>query len=179
MPFTARVFGLLESELRRHVTFSFTLDESTGVVTRSPRPGDRVSLRVWARNNSAIAMKNIRGAIRPTPYAQFGAVPYGLPSLAPNEEREIARIDAIVLEAPREGFVLDHLATLNVAGQADLSEFWFRDVGRPLAFAHAPAAAAAGPEPSLAAGGSSRRTGRRPLSRSSAGWTSGPFRTEH
>ena len=178
MAFTARVFSLLESELRRHVTFSFTIDESARRVTRSPRPGDRVSLRVWARNNSAISMKNIRGAIRPTPYAQFSPIPYGLPSLAPNEEAEIARIEAIVLETPREGFVLDHMATVNVAGQADLSEFWFRDVGRPLAFAHAPAAAV-GAEPALAAGESRRPGGRGARERSSAGWTPGTFQTEH
>jgi hypothetical protein len=177
MPFTARVFGLLESELRRHVTFSFTVDETGHLATRSLRPGDRVSLRVWARNNSAIAMKNIRGAIRPTPFAQFDATPYGLPSLAPNEEREIARIEAVILETPREGFVLDHLATLNVAGQADLSEFWFRDVGRPLAFAHAPIAVS--DETTVAASGG-RAPARRPSERPKP-WTAtaGTFRTEH
>jgi hypothetical protein len=154
------------------VTFSFTVDDAGRLATRSLRPGDRVSLRVWARNNSAIAMKNIRGAIRPTPFAQFDPTPYGLPSLAPNEEREIARLDAVILEIPREGFVLDHLATLNVAGQADLSEFWFRDVGRPLPFAHAPIA----PAGADAAAATGSRSTRRALDRT---WSTGVLRGEH
>ena len=53
MPFTARVFGVLEAELRRQISFSFILVGNPRD-PRSIQPLERLVIQVTTRNDSAI-----------------------------------------------------------------------------------------------------------------------------
>jgi hypothetical protein len=95
--------------------------------------GFRFTVRV--RNNSMIQMKSLRGSIAPASGARFRVTAFEITSLGAHQEVEVATIDARTADGVTVGSVLDRIATVTVAGQADLSDFWFRDQGRALSFA--------------------------------------------
>lgn len=153
MPFTARLFQLLEAELNRHLSFTLSIEknlENPG--SRRIRLHQRFRCRVSIRNNCSIALTQVRGMISATPFAEFRSAAFALPRLEAHEERELARIDVILLEAPPRGSVFDQIATVNVAAQADLSAFQFSDKGRPLTYAQPTATSRATERPGWAPG---------------------------
>ena len=96
------------------------------------RPEDRLEIRVTLRNDTGIVLEGtIRGAIRPTPSAQFPAASFDLRRLEAGEQCEIALIELRLLDRD-PGRALNQVATVSVSGRPDLSEFRFRDAGRLL-----------------------------------------------
>jgi hypothetical protein len=136
MPFTARVFRILEAELNAKLSFPFSIVENvTRPGARTIRPGESFRFRVCVRNDSAIAMKNLRGAIHPTRFARFAVTPFQVDTLGPHVEVEITTLEALILQMPAGGPSFDQLATVNFVSQADLSKFSFEDRDRPLLYA--------------------------------------------
>lgn len=160
MPFTSRVFRILESELNKNLVFSFSLVDDL----RGALPPRRFSFKVWVRNNSLISMKNVRGSIAPGPAASFKATTFSVPCLGPHQQFEIARIQATRLEQTAHGLAFDRVAAVNVVGQADLSDFWFRDANRPLTYMKVAPVLSEDPG-NLAIERLDRETGRRPTER--------------
>ncbi len=135
MTFTYRIFSVLESELRKFLSFSCVLDSHhSRPGDMRLRPGDRVRFRVWVRNDSGLKVVEIKGSVHASPLAQFARAEFDLARLDPGENREIAAIEALVYELPPSGSGLDQLATVNISASADLSAFRFRDSARPLGF---------------------------------------------
>lgn len=144
MPFANRFYGMLASELRKRLYFSFSIVSNLSRPgSRSIRPLDRFRVKVWVRNDSGLALKRIRGAVRSTLIAEFSEVSFDMPTLAVGEQREIAEIEMVLLETRENPFVFDQVATVSVAAQADLSDFCFREASRPLTFVHEASTAAA------------------------------------
>jgi hypothetical protein len=137
VPFANRVYSLLESELRKNLTFSFSIVENLSRPTsRQIRPLDRFRIKIWVRNDSALDLRSIRGVIRPTAAAEFSSVAFEVSNLAPRAQREIAVIEATLIEVRPSPLVFNQLATVSVNAQPDLSNFCFRDTSRPLTFVH-------------------------------------------
>jgi hypothetical protein len=130
MPFTSRVFRTLESELNKNLAFSFSLGDNL----RGTMPPRCFVFKAWIRNNSLISMKNVRGSIAPGPAANFKVTTFSVPCLGPHQQFEIAKIQATRLDETAIGLAFDRVATVNVVGQADLSDFWFRDSNRGLTY---------------------------------------------
>jgi hypothetical protein len=129
MPLTDRVFRAFESELVKHLTFTFT------IVKRVDSSGTAKNrFKVWMRNNSTVVLKNVRGSIGPGPAAEFKYTSFFISNLGPRKECEIAQIDAAILEPMHNRFAFDRMATVNVSGEADLSTFRFKDTGRALTY---------------------------------------------
>ena len=132
MPFSARIFRNLETELNRQLAFTFCLVRGNEPI----EPGERFRVAVSIRNNSSVALKNVRGVLRPGTQVIFRNTSFNLASLGAHEQCEVAQMDVRRHEQPGERrFSLEEFATINVTGQADLSDFWFRDSGRPLTYA--------------------------------------------
>jgi len=128
VPFTARVFRILESELNRNLSLSYSiLGNLSRPESQKIRVLDRFRLKVWVRNNGSLSMKNVRGVIRATELASFASTPFTILDLGPHEECAVAEIDARILRAARNGSIFEQIVTVNVIGQADLTDFWFRD----------------------------------------------------
>ncbi len=134
MPFTARVFRILEQELNKHLSFSFSIAGGYG----KGRSGDPFRVTVRVRNDSALTLKNLRGSIRPSSEAVFKTSSFKLGSLRPQEETTIAELRVQLKEHSDDIGGLDRIGAVNVVAEADLSSFVFRDVGRRLTYAEAP-----------------------------------------
>ncbi len=134
MPFTARVFRILEQELNKHLSFSFSIAGGYG----KGRSGDPFRVTVRVRNDSALTLKNLRGSIRPSSEAVFRTRSFKLRSLRPQEEATIGELRVQLKEHSDDIGGLDRIGAVNVVAEADLSSFVFRDVGRPLTYAETP-----------------------------------------
>ncbi len=152
MPFTARVFRILEQELNKHLSFSFSIAGGYG----KGRSGDAFRVTVRVRNDSALTLKNLRGSIRPSSEAVFRTTSFKLGSLRPQEEVTIAELRVQLKEHSDDIGGLDRIGAVNVVAEADLSSFVFRDVARPLTFAESPIGIAPNARP---AGPGLERTG--------------------
>jgi hypothetical protein len=123
--------------LRKRLYFSFSIVSNLSRPgSRSIRPLDRFRVKVWVRNDSGLALKRIRGAVRSTLIAEFSEISFDMPALAVGEQREIAELEMVLLETRANPFVFDRVATVSVAAQADLSDFCFREASRPLTYVH-------------------------------------------
>jgi hypothetical protein len=119
---------MLEIELNKSLTFSYSIvGNLSQPESRRIHLLDRFRFKVWVRNNGSLPMRNIRGVIRGTDLVSFTSTPFAVLLLGPYEEREVAQIDTRILRAAERGSVFDQLATVNLQGQPDLSEFYFRD----------------------------------------------------
>lgn len=125
MPFTARIYRTLESELNRRLSFSYELV--------GPRNASTLLIRVCMRNDSGIRLGNIRGTIAPLSSVRFEPTAFSLPGLGPGEQVEIVQIRAMARTNLNDPAMLDRVATIEVTCQADLSSFSFHG-SRPLTY---------------------------------------------
>jgi len=129
MPFTERIFRLLETELNKQLAYSFLISRRM-----NSKGSPTTVFRVYVRNDSGITLTDVRGSISPGPAANFRLTTFRLPSLAPKQRCEIAQIEARILEPTRNRFAFDRMATVDVTAKADLSNFRFTDTNRPLTY---------------------------------------------
>lgn len=126
MSLTDRVFKAFETELVKHLRFTFTVSRR---VDAKGNPKTRI--RVWMSNESGIVLKNVRGAVSPGRAADFRFTTFYLERLGPKKEAEIACIDADVLDPSLRN---EQMATVNVSGEPDLSTYRFKDTARQVTY---------------------------------------------
>jgi hypothetical protein len=141
------MFRLLEGELAKSLELFYSvvgdaLSRGRGQI-RLPR---RFTIEVWARNDSPVALRDVRGAITPAAAARFPLTPFHVALLEPREQRCIARLDVSLNDSHGDGTTLDRLAAISVVARAVLPEVRFQDAYRTLGFAQ-PVAGVAPPAP--------------------------------
>jgi len=121
----SRVFGILDLELNRHLSFAFSIEENlTRPGSTWVRPGDRFRFRVWAINDSAIPLKSLNGTVSPTNFTHFDKTTFVLPQLAPKRRKLVGSIEATVV--PRFGrseLRVDQIGRVRATSSVDLSRF--------------------------------------------------------
>ena len=136
MPYTSRIFGMLELELSKHLSFSFCGSNGEPLVEcKALRVQDGFEFTIWARNDTGFPFKGIRGTIAPTQYARFASVDFNVPVLEALESVPLATIQGVILALPPGRTVLDHIATVSISAAADLSSIVFQEWDKPVLFA--------------------------------------------
>ena len=102
-------------------------------ITRPGQPirvGDKIKFTIFAKNYSAVTMKNVGGWIQSAPATSFTAVGFSIPNLAPGMEKACAgEIEANVIADTNDAWWFDKIATISASAEADLSTFRFSDTG--------------------------------------------------
>jgi hypothetical protein len=132
----SRIFGILDMELSRRLSFCFSIDENlTRPGSTTIRRKDRFRFSVWVRNDSAIPLRNVRGTIHPTALASFESTCFEIAELPPACRRRLASgIEAEIIRGGAKGCVRFHLiGEVTVSTSADLSRFRF-EKSRPLTY---------------------------------------------
>ena len=130
MAFSSRILGLLERELSKQLTFSFC-DLSVADARRLTLQ-DPLSFSVWVRNDAEFTLQSISGSITPASYAEFRTSQFRVARLRPHESQQIATVEALIVDRPPEGFILDAIGNVNVSASIDLSGIVFEyEVGTP------------------------------------------------
>ena len=132
MSFASRVYGTLELELSRRLSFSIRPPRSAGREPRLPQENSNYRFTVWLRNDADFPLRTIRGTIQSTRWTRFQPVRYSLSELRPGQSELIATVEALIVGRPGRGSVLDQLAVVNVSAAADLSTVTFQEWDRPL-----------------------------------------------
>jgi hypothetical protein len=145
MASTSRVFRLVEGELAKNLELFYSivgdpLRHGKGQI-RLPK---RFTLEAWARNDSPVVLRDIRGAITPAAAASFAPTSFRVERLEPREQRRIARVEVRLRDAHGDAATLDRVAAISVVAYAVLSDVRFQDTYRTLGFAQ-PAASVATP----------------------------------
>lgn len=166
MSFSSRIYGMIEMELSRQLSFTLALDtrHTPNIDPRRIRIGDAIRFSVTARNDADFKIRSIRGGVAPTACVRFRPVNFVIPELPPGAFAVVATLDALVTALPKTGTVMDQAATISLSAGADLAHLVFQEWDKPVVFC-----ARSGERPAPARGritvGSSRtRQGSIPLS---------------
>lgn len=167
MSFSSRIFGMIEMELSRQLSFTLTLQETgrrLGVDPRGIRVGDTVRFKVTARNDADFKIRSIRGGISPTRFIDFEPLNFLIAELQPGSGVVVATIDAHVLGLPQRGQLVDQFASISLSAGADLSNFIFQEWEKPVTYVARPGQPPARGPGMVTAGSSRTRAGAIPLS---------------
>ena len=126
MPNIPQILGLLGTELSKQLVVSYTLKEP-----HDP-PNDEFVFLTYLRNNSSMAIKNIRGSITPTRFADFPLAQFAVRDLRPGQESMLAVVHARLRCGSRHDSVLDDIGRVSLTAAADLSSLQFRERDKPL-----------------------------------------------
>jgi len=167
MSFSSRIFGMIEMEMSRRLSFTLNLKETgqrLGVDARRIRPGDEIRFEVTARNDADFKIRSIRGALAPSRFVRFRPAHFLVAELLPGTQAVVATVDAQVMALPERGQLVDQLASISLSAGADLSNLVFQEWEKPLVYV-ARAGAVPTRGPGVVTSGSSRtRSGAIPLS---------------
>ena len=124
MPNIPQILGLLGTELSKQLVVSYTVKESL--------PNDEFVFVSFLRNNSSMAIKNIRGSIAPTQCTDFPVTQFVVRDLQPGQENELAVVHARMRRGSQYGSVLDDIGRVTLTAAADLSSLQFQERDKPL-----------------------------------------------
>ena len=166
MSFSSRIFGMIEMELGKQLSFTLTLQETDcklGADPRRIRIGDTIRFNITGRNDADFKIHSICGGIAPSRFVRFRPVNFIVAELPSGTTAVVATIDARVVAMPERGDLVDQLASISLSAGADLSNLVFQEWEKPVVFA-----TRSSPRPSLSPGlvmGKSRtRSGSIPIS---------------
>ncbi len=133
MPGIPRILAMLETELSKQLVVSYTLKENLSRQrSKALLPNDRFVFVSHLRNNSSIAIKNVRGSIAPTQFTDFRIAKFDVRELQPGQESELAVVHARVTCGSQHGSVLNGIGTVTLTATADLSSLQFQEWDKPL-----------------------------------------------
>ncbi|MDH3627559.1 MAG: hypothetical protein OEV00_14175 [Acidobacteriota bacterium] len=133
MAFTARIFGVLEEELDRHLLSGFELvrhHTRTGATTLQPQ--DEATVAVWIRNDSGITLRGVRGEIVAGPGVRFNRQRFSVGRLRSHLEVRVVEFQIHVVETESSLLLVDRIGVVHLEASADLSEFRFRSGPNPV-----------------------------------------------
>jgi len=137
MPYDSRIFGMLEMELSKHLTFTICGANGEPLADcKRLRVQDGFDLTLWVRNDTGFPFRGIRGTVSPSVYTRFKPVDFHVGTLEAQESVPLVRIQGLVTALPPRVSLLDHIATVSVSASADLSSVVFQEWDKPVAFAH-------------------------------------------
>ena len=137
MSFSSRIFGMIEMELSKQLSFTLTLQETDrklGADPRRIRVGDTIRFSVTARNDAEFKIRSIRGGVAPSHFVRFRPVNFVVAELPSGTKAVVATIDALVVSLPERGVLMDHVATISLSAGADLSNLVFQEWEKPVVF---------------------------------------------
>jgi hypothetical protein len=135
MRYERRIQNLIESELRKHLSFTFTMAGNlTDPSSRIFRRGDLVRFHVRVSNDADLPFEKVSGFLSATQSAVFRTTRFMVRDLQPWQEKKIATVDVLIRAMPREGAHYDWIAKLTVVATVDLSRVVIRESERMLAF---------------------------------------------
>ncbi len=133
MPSITQILGMLKTELSKQLVVSYTLKENLSRQrSKALLPNERFVFVSHLRNNSSIAIKDVRGSIAPTQFTNFRITKFDVRELRPGQESELAVVHARVTCGSLHGSVLDDIGTVTLTAAADLSSLQFREWDKPL-----------------------------------------------
>ena len=133
MPSITQILGMLKTELSKQLVVSYTLKGNLSRrLSKVLLPDDRFVFVSHLRNNSSIAIKDVRGSIAPTQFTDFRIAKFDVSELQPGQESELAVVHARVTCRSLHGSVLDDIGTVTLTAAADLSILQFREWDKPL-----------------------------------------------
>ena len=124
MSFSSRIFGMIEMELSKQLSFTLTLQETDRVLgtdSRRIRLGDTIRFTVTGRNDADFTIRSIRGGVAPSRFVRFRPVNFGVAELRPGRTVVVATIEALVVALPERGMLTDQVAKISLSAGADLS----------------------------------------------------------
>lgn len=136
MSFSSRIYGMIEMEISRQLSFTLAIDTSHSVAIdpHRIRIGDTVRFSVTARNDADFKIRSIRGGIAPTKSVRFRPVNFVVAELPPGSKAVVATVDAMVTALPQTGSVMDDAATISLSAGADLAHLVFQEWEKPVVF---------------------------------------------
>jgi hypothetical protein len=165
MSFSSRIFGMIEMELSKQLSFTLTLketDHALGADPRRVRIGDTIRFTVTGRNDAEFRLRSIRGGITPCKYVQFRPTNFVITEMPGGSTALVATIDALVLAIPERGNLMDQVATISLSAGADLSNLVFQEWEKPVNYATR--SDQRSPDRGIVMGNSRTRSGSIPLS---------------
>jgi hypothetical protein len=119
----SRVHQLIEAELRKHLSFTFSMEENLSS-PGSPvfGSGDTVRFRVWVRNDADVRFNRVAGLLSGTVASSFRTKRFEIHDLEPWQERPVAVIQAKILADPHKGNGNGWIAKLTVVASLELPE---------------------------------------------------------
>jgi hypothetical protein len=131
----SRIHQLIEAELRRRLFFTFSMEANLSK-PGSPtfHKGDLVRFKVWVRNDADIRFNKISGLLTGTVSTEFESTCFKLADLDPRQEREVATIEARIMNDPRTMTGCGWIAKLTVVADVDLSTIRIRESERFLGY---------------------------------------------
>lgn len=144
-----RVHQLVEAELRKHLTFAFSMEEnlsSPGSPTFGR--GDTVRFRVWVRNDADVRFNRVAGLLSATVASSFPTRRFEIHDLEPWQERPVAVLQVKVLADPQRGSGNEWIAKLTVVASVDLPEIEICERERFLGYSASKSGGPGGSRPS-------------------------------
>ena len=128
-----QILCMLETELSKQLVVSYTLKENLSRRrSKVLLPDDRFVFVSHLRNNSSIAIKDVRGSIAPTQFTDFRIAKFDVSELQPGQESELAVVHARVTCGSQHGSVLNDIGTVTLTAAADLSSLQFQEADKAL-----------------------------------------------